>query len=486
MQLRLYNTMTRSVDEFVPINSKNVGMYVCGPTVYDYAHIGNARPVIVFDVLFRMLRHIYGVKHVKYVRNITDVDDKIIAAHIQSGESIHSITRRTTRAYREDVKELGAIQPTREPRATKHIRDMIALVETLLAKGNAYFADGHVLFNVPSMSTYGRLSRRDRDEQIAGSRVEVAPYKKDPADFVLWKPSSNDEPGWTSPWGRGRPGWHLECSAMSEKHLGPSFDIHGGGIDLSFPHHENEIAQSTCAHGEETFARVWVHNGFLMVEGQKMSKSLGNFITIRDALKRHHGETIRLAMLKTHYQQPIDWTESSLVQARETLDSWYNALKRATNVIGPKHNRRSDFSVDEALCDDLNTPRAISALSVLASNLNLNIEYGRESEVRRCRYNLLRSAKLLGLLRLDPHRWFQDSRRIRIVEIVSNVNVVVSASSVVTVQTLSDEAILNQIHMREEARKAKNYAAGDRIRAELAEAGVILEDGPSGTTWRRG
>lgn len=454
MTIRLHNTLTRRVEEFTPLDPKNVRMYVCGPTVYDYAHIGNARPVIVFDTLFRLLRHEYGADHVTYARNITDVDDKIIAAAKASGEPIATITERTTRAFHEDIAALGALPPTVEPRATQHIGEMISLVEALLAKGNAYVADGHVLFNVTSMADYGTLSRRNRDELIAGARVEVAPYKKDPADFVLWKPSTSEQPGWESPWGRGRPGWHLECSAMSEKHLGATFDIHGGGLDLIFPHHENEIAQSTCAHGHGTFAQIWMHNGFLSVEGEKMSKSLGNFITIRDALKQHHGETLRLAMLKTHYRQPIDWTAAGVAQAKDELDRWYGALRAAR----PDAGGGTDAAVIAALSDDLNTPLAISALHESAGELNRS---GAGADALRA------GGALLGLLQSDPEAWFKWQPA--------------GAGG-----GLSDADIDALIQHRLDARKTKNFAEADRIRNELAEAGVILEDGPGGTTWRRG
>ena len=456
MNIRLHNTLTRKVEELKPLDPNNVRIYVCGPTVYDYAHIGNARPVIVFDVLFRLLRHVYGEAHVTYARNITDVDDKIIAAAQASGEPIATITERTTKAFHADIAALGALPPTVEPRATQHIAEMIALVETLLAKDNAYVADGHVLFDVPSMPDYGHLSRRNRDELIAGARVEVAPYKKDPADFILWKPSSANQPGWDSPWGRGRPGWHLECSAMSEKHLGTTFDIHGGGLDLIFPHHENEIAQSTCAHGAGTFAQIWMHNGFLSVEGEKMSKSLGNFITIRDALKQHHGETLRLAMLKTHYRQPIDWTAAGIAQAKDELDRWYGAL-RTGGSAGSAGDGAADVVVS-ALADDLNTPLAIAALHEVAGEINRS---GRGAEKLRA------GGALLGLLQSDPEAWFKWQ-------------------SENSDGGLSDADIDMAIQNRLDARKSKNFAEADRIRAELAGSGVILEDGPGGTTWRRG
>lgn len=454
MALRLHNTLSRKTEELTPLDPKNVRMYVCGPTVYDYAHIGNARPVVVFDVLFRLLRQTYGETHVTYARNITDVDDKIIVAAKAANEPIGSITERTTRAYHEDMGALGALPPTVEPRATQHIGEMIGLTERLIAKGHAYFNEQHVLFNVPSMPAYGRLARRDRDEQIAGARVEVAPYKKDPADFVLWKPSAADEPGWDSPWGRGRPGWHLECSAMSEKHLGATFDIHGGGIDLVFPHHENEIAQSTCAHGPDTFAKVWMHNGHLMVEGEKMSKSLGNFYTVHDLLAEYPGEAIRLLLLKTHYRQPLDFTKAGLAEAKQELDRWYGALRRATGSAPAQ----SDTKVTAALQDDLNTPLAIAALHEIASEMNRT---GHGADQLRA------GGAVLGLLQADAEAWFKWQPA--------------GAGG-----GLSDADIETAIQNRLDARKAKNFAEADRIRKELADAGIVLEDGAGGTTWRRG
>ena len=320
MTLTLYNTLTRKREEFVPLDPQRVGMYVCGPTVYDRIHVGNARPAVVFDVLFRRLRALYGEANVVYARNITDVDDKIIDRARERGIAIDALTAEATRWYAEDVGEIGCLAPTVEPRATAHIGEMIALIARLIAAGHAYAAEGHVLFHVPSMPWYGRLSGRNREEMIAGARVEVAAYKKDPADFVLWKPSPPDLPGWDSPWGRGRPGWHIECSAMSWKYLGEAFDIHGGGLDLIFPHHENEIAQSQCCFGRKSFARVWMHNGFLQAEGEKMSKSLGNFYTLRELLDQYPGEVIRLLLLRTHYRQPIDFTKAGLAEAKATLD----------------------------------------------------------------------------------------------------------------------------------------------------------------------
>ena len=454
MTIRIYNTLARRKQVLEPVNPGRVGMYVCGPTVYDYAHIGNARPVIVFDVLYRLLRHEFSVGNVKYVRNITDIDDKIIAAADQSGEEIAAITARTTEAFHADMAALGALPPDEEPRATGHIPEMIALIEDLIAKAHAYEADGHVLFDVSSMAGYGRLSRHSQDELVAGSRVEVAPYKRNPTDFVLWKPSTGSQPGWDGPWGFGRPGWHLECSAMSEKHLGVTFDIHGGGQDLIFPHHENEIAQSTCSHGAGTFARYWMHNGYLQVEGEKMAKSLGNFITVHDLLKEHHGETIRLAMLMTHYRQPINWTKDGLAQAKNQLDGWYGALRAAG-----EGDADAPSALVEALSDDLNTPLAISALHEAAGALNKSGTAGDAGALRS-------GASLLGLLQLDPEDWFKWQPA--------------------GAESLADADIDALIEERDAARAGKNFDRADEIRDRLAEAGILLEDGAGGTTWKRG
>ena len=453
MTIRIYNTLAREKQDLEPVTPGRVGMYVCGPTVYDYAHIGNARPVIVFDVLYRLLRHEFGAGNVKYVRNITDVDDKIIAAADESGEEIASITARTTEAFHADVAALGALPPDEEPRATGHIPEMIALIEDLIAKDHAYEADGHVLFDVSSMAGYGRLSRHSQDELIAGSRVEVAPYKRNPTDFVLWKPSTGSQPGWDGPWGFGRPGWHLECSAMSKKHLGVTFDIHGGGQDLIFPHHENEIAQSTCSHGAGTFAKYWMHNGYLQVEGEKMSKSLGDFITVHDLLKAHHGETIRLAMLMTHYRRPINWTADGLAQAKSQLDGWYVALRAAG-----EGKADAPPGVIEALSDDLNTPLAISALHEAAGAVH-------KSGTAEDAGTLQSGAGLLGLLQLDPDDWFKWQPE--------------------GTAGLSDADIDALIEERDGARAGKNFTRADEIRDRLAEAGILLEDGAQGTTWKR-
>ena len=460
MPVQLYNTLTRGKATFEPLDKKKVRMYVCGPTVYDYAHIGNARPVIVFDVLARLLRHFFGKEHVIYVRNITDVDDKIIGAHHETGEDIATITSRTTKAFHNDMTALGNLNPDVEPRATDHIVEMQALIEILVAKGHAYENDGHVLFDVTSMPDYGNLSRRNQEELIAGARVQVAPYKRNAADFVLWKPSDDTQPGWNSPWGpndgRGRPGWHIECSAMSEKYLGQTFDIHGGGADLVFPHHENEIAQSRCAYGSESFAQVWMHNGYLKVEGEKMSKSLGNFITVRDLLDKHHGETIRLCMLMTHYRQPLNWTATGLAQAKDTLDSWYGALRSVgEDIIGAS---LPEIFLD-ALSDDLNTPRAISVIHELASQVNKTATIGANSD-------LLGAAATMGLLQMKPEEWFKWQPEC-------------------ATPGLSDIQIDELIAQRNEARGNKDFTTADSIRGELVAQGILMEDSPDGTTWKR-
>ena len=460
MPLVLYNSLTHRKEPFAPLDPERVRMYVCGPTVYDEAHIGNARAVVAFDLLYRVLRHEYGEGHVTYVRNITDVEDKIMAAARASGQTIDQVTARTTAQFHADMAALGNLPPDIEPRATEYITQMIALIERLIASNHAYAAEGHALFRVASYAKYGALSRRSRADMIAGARVEVAPYKEDPGDFVLWKPSTADQPGWDSPWGRGRPGWHIECSAMSENTLGETFDIHGGGLDLIFPHHENEIAQSVCAHngrGPEDFARYWMHNGMLTVGGAKMAKSEGNFITVRDALAQAPGEVIRLALLGTHYRDPLDWTEDRLHQARQTLDRWYRALTlpaagSGTAVVEPPSE------VIETLSDDLNVPLAISRVHATADAI-----YRSDNEAERFRLQreLAAGAQLMGLLVQPALAWLQGT-------------------------TVEPELVEQRIDARALARKERRFADADLIRDELASEGIILEDRPDGSTdWRR-
>jgi cysteinyl-tRNA synthetase len=456
MTLHLHNTYTRQKEVFEPIDPASVRMYVCGPTVYDDIHIGNARPLVVFDVLARLLRLLYGPNAVTYARNITDVDDKIIDRALENGESIDDLTARTAADFHVAAAEIGCAAPDVEPRATDHIPQMIALVEDLIGKGHAYEAESHVLFDVPSMSEYGKLSGRNRDEMIAGARVEVAPYKQDPSDFVLWKPSTDDQPGWESPWGKGRPGWHLECSAMSKEHLGKSFDIHGGGVDLVFPHHENEIAQSFCAHPDEQFARYWMHNGYLMSEGEKMSKSLGNFYTVTDLLMEFPGEALRLALLKTHYRQPLDFTKDSVREARQELNRFYRAVALAEDKVVETDGVPDD--VMTGLRDDLNTPAALAGVHAVADAVFAADNEGDAVAVRVGAGALKAAGRLLGILQHDPAVWFQGD---------------------------GDDAIDALIAERNAARADKDFARADEIRDELVAQGVVLEDGAGGTTWRR-
>ncbi|MEI9988506.1 MAG: cysteine--tRNA ligase [Rhizomicrobium sp.] len=442
MTIRLHNTLTRSKDVFVPQDPKNVRMYVCGPTVYDFAHIGNARPAIVFDVLFRLLRHTYGEGHVTYVRNITDIDDKINARAAERAAAdnrnipilqvLRELTDATYGIYRQDVAALGCLEPSVMPRATEYVAPMIAMVEALIAAGYAYAAEGHVLFRVKNKADYGKLARRSLDDMLAGARVDVAPYKEDPMDFVLWKPSDPAQPGWDSPWGRGRPGWHLECSAMIEATMGETIDIHGGGIDLVFPHHENEIAQSEGAHHGHALARYWLHNGFLNVEGEKMSKSLGNFVTIHELLADWPGEVLRFNMLRSHYRQPMDWTVAGMNESWKTLEKWYA-------VTEPLADPPIGAAFLEALSDDLNTPQAIAEL-----------HKGSDHEL----------AGGLGLLGF------------------SNVQLNLAAKKAV-----DDVAIADAIEARKAARARKDFKESDRIRDELLAQGIVLKDGPTGTTW---
>ena len=467
MPIRLFNTLTKTKEDFAPINAKNVRMYVCGPTVYDFAHIGNARPAIVFDVLYRLLRHEYGADHVTYVRNITDVDDKINARALRDfpdlplNEAIRAVTEKTEKQYHDDVAALGCLPPNHEPRATENIPGMIAIIEKLIAQGHAYAAGGEVLFDIQSMPDYGALSRRKLDEQQAGARVAVDAHKKHPHDFVLWKLSSDDEPGWPSPWGRGRPGWHIECSAMSAAYLGNEFDIHGGGLDLIFPHHENEIAQSRCAHGTPVMANVWMHNGFLQVEGEKMSKSLGNFFTVHDLLRTYKFDkalwdprAVRFAMLMTHYTQPIDWTAAKLYEAVSALMNfklWGEDYPiDLANVYPPFLN---------ALHDDLNTPKAISELFALMKDIKTTkvSDPAKDHRVRMLNNSL-------ALIGIDSLANFEGLK-------------------VLFESALSIEEIEKAINARNAARTAKNWAESDRIRDELLAKGIVLKDSPTGTTW---
>jgi cysteinyl-tRNA synthetase len=457
MSIQLYNTLTRRKEEFVPADPQRVTMYVCGPTVYSYPHIGNARPAVVFDVLARLLRRRYRLV---YARNVTDVDDKINKAARDAGVDIGEIAAKFLAVYREDMAALGVRPPDIEPCATGHIADMIAMIERLIAGGHAYEAEGHVLFRVRSFPDYGSLSRRDQRELLAGARVEVAPYKEDAGDFVLWKPSPPELPGWDSPWGRGRPGWHIECSAMSERHLGTTLDIHGGGNDLIFPHHENEIAQSTCAHGGVPFCRYWLHNGFVNVDHTKMSKSLGNIVLVRDLLRLAPGEAVRLALLSAHYRQPLDWTEDVLADARRKLDRLYGTLRDIDGWQSQWRATDPDADFVAALEDDLNTPRALAALFDLAREANRSTD---PAERARLAARLRASAELLGVLQTDPEAWFKAQ----------------------TDGLLGNEEIERLLAERRAARARRDFAAADQIRARLAEAGIAIEDGPDGTRWRR-
>jgi cysteinyl-tRNA synthetase len=458
MPIMLYNTLTRRKEPFEPTDPSRVTMYVCGPTVYNLVHIGNARPVVVFDMLYRLLRAHY--ENVVYARNITDVDDKINKAALDNGESIADVARRFTDAFHHDIAGLNTLEPDIEPRATDHIAAMIAMIERLIDSGNAYAADGHVLFNVPSMSDYGRLSGRNREDMIAGARVEVAPYKRDPSDFVLWKPSTPELPGWDSPWGRGRPGWHLECSAMIETHLGETIDIHGGGQDLIFPHHENEIAQSVCSHQGTDYVRYWVHNGYITVSGEKMSKSVGNFLTLRELLELAPGEVIRFALLGGHYRKPLDWSDDTVSQARASMDRLYKALQLAESIEAEA--TEVPMEILDALNDDLNTPRALSEIHALASALN-----SASSDSDRALYKgkLLAAGAFLGLLRQEPTAWFRWQSD--------------------TGAGLTDARIEALIDDRRNARAARDFAEADRIRDHLLANGIVLEDGRDGTKWQR-
>lgn len=454
-EIYLHNTLKQRKDKFIPIDANNVRMYVCGPTVYDKAHLGNAKTPVVYDVLYRLLCYVYGKEHVTYVSNITDVDDKILNKHKETGKSIREITEQTYNWYIDDMKKLNVLSPNYRPRATEYIPEMIKLVELLLKNGHAYIADKQVLFDVDSMPNYGFLSGRSMKEMVAGARVEIADYKKNPADFILWKPSDADQPGWDSPWGYGRPGWHLECSAMSSKLLGNDFDIHGGGSDLIFPHHENECAQSCCAYPGTHFAHYWVHTGMLMINGVKMSKSLGNFYTVDEILAKYPAEALRLLFLTTHYHQPFNFTFEGLEQAKAILDKFYNALLKNADI--PAEKTEPSEKLIAALCDDLNTPLALSYLHETLGNLNK-----AETKEERIKYKseLLANAYMLGLLYNDAESWFKGAA--------------------------SDDAEIEAlIAKRTEAKKNKDWATADAIRNELKERGIVLEDSAAGTTWKK-
>ncbi|MDA8827415.1 cysteine--tRNA ligase [Luminiphilus sp.] len=455
-ELRLTNTLTREKEIFEPRDPERITLYVCGPTVYNLAHIGNARPVVVFDMLYRVLRALYP--QVIYARNITDIDDKIIAAARERKEGIEAVTQEFTEKYREDMAQLNTLPPDLEPRATDNIDPMQSLITQLIERGHAYAADGHVLFDVTSMSSYGALSGRNLDDMLAGARVEVASYKRSPGDFVLWKPSSQDEPGWQSPWGWGRPGWHLECSAMIRAHLGDAIDIHGGGRDLIFPHHENERAQSCCGYGGD-FVRYWLHNAYVDMDGEKMSKSLGNVRTVRELLGLYSGEVLRFALLSTHYRSPLNFSGELLDNAKTALNSFYQALRNSADIEA-EHIRPEDTAAFTALLDDLNTPKAIAALHSSCKALNK----ADAKMAATFKGELLAMGHMMGLLGNDPEQWFTDS----------------AYSSGPTA-----EDIEHRLAARLEARARKDFAAADAVRDELQAQGIELEDGPEGTTWRR-
>ena len=451
MPLQIYDTFSNEKKLFEPIDPSNVRMYVCGPTVYDFPHVGNARPVIVFDLLFRLLRRIYGIDNVTYVRNITDVDDKIIAAASENNEDIKSLTERTIKFFHDDANYIGALEPTFEPKATDYINDMIDIISSLIEKDYAYVSEDNVLFSASKFSKYGQLSGKNLEEMIAGSRVEVESFKRSSSDFVLWKPSKSSEPGWDSPWGKGRPGWHIECSAMSEKLLGKNFDIHGGGQDLIFPHHENEIAQSECANNEK-FANFWLHNGFVNVEGNKMSKSEGNFVTVNQLKQKYQGEVIRLAMISTHYRQPLNWTENNLIECKKTLDKWYQLISENNFSFD---NEKISSEVINALEDDLNTPKAISVLHQLYKDCKSNDRNTVET--------FLSSANFLGILMHTSSEWLSWGKEKLIID---------------------EKQIELLISERKSARDNGNFEKADKIRNDLEHKGILLEDNEGKTTWR--
>ena len=457
MTIYLHDTKRGKKVAFEPLEEGKVTMYLCGPTVYNYAHIGNARPAVVFDLLVRVLRRSYELT---FARNFTDVDDKINAASIETGKPIGEITERFKTAYNEDMAALGVLPPDIEPSATDHIAEMIAMIESLVEKGNAYEADGHVLFDVESHADYGSLSKRDLREMIAGARVEVAPYKRAAHDFVLWKPSTDDLPGWDSPWGRGRPGWHIECSAMAAKHLGTTIDIHAGGQDLVFPHHENEMAQSTCVHDGAVFARYWLHNGFLSMKQEKMSKSLGNVLLVHDLIEKVPGEVMRLALLSAHYRQPLDWSDATLESARRMLDRLYGAVRGIDVSAAARADAEPPEALVAALEDDLNSPKAMAQFFALARELNKTSDATARQELATSMYA---AGDLMGLLQSDPETWFAGDAE--------------GALSAADIEVL--------IEKRTQAKTERDFNAADSIRDQLAAAGVSIADGRDGTTWRR-
>lgn len=456
MNIHIYNTLTRKKEEFIPANSERVTMYVCGPTVYSHPHIGNARAAVVFDVFYRLLRHEFN--NVIYTRNITDVDDKINAAAIEENVSINKISARFTDIYHQDMSELGVLAPTIEPRVTEHMSQIIDMIQGLIDAGNAYEAERHVLFNVPSFSDYGKLSGRDMKDMIAGARVEVAPFKRDPADFVLWKPSTEDQPAWDSPWGVGRPGWHIECSAMIAEHLGETIDIHGGGQDLVFPHHENERAQSTCVHGGKLFSRYWMHNGFVNVEHEKMSKSIGNVLLVNELLQHASGEAIRVTLLSAHYRSPLDWTDDALAQSRNNLDRLYGALQELEDIQIEVSNTDVSTEFLQALHDDLNTPAAFAELHKLAKQANTATDIEEKKIIKK---QMLAAGGLLGILQQEPSLWFKGHGQV------------------------DENEIESLIQARVEAKQNKNFSLADEIRDKLTDMNVEIQDKPDGSSsWR--
>ncbi len=462
-KLHLHNTLTKKKEEFIPVDDSHVRMYTCGPTVYNYAHIGNARPAVISDLLVRLLRYLYP--KVTYVSNITDIDDKIITASKETNKPINEITKKFEKIYNQDMSSLGVLPPDIQPRATQHIGDMIKLVKQMIDNGYAYESENHVLFDVTSYKAYGKLSGRDIEDQLAGSRVEVASYKKDPGDFVLWKPSFDDDPGWDSPWGFGRPGWHLECSAMSEKNLGLPFDIHGGGMDLIFPHHENEVAQSCGAHGEQNdpqiFVKYWIHNAMLNIGGKKMSKSLGNIFYIRDYLEKYPGEVLRLALMSGHYRQSLNWTNESIEQAHSMLNRIYRNLKKVEDINIDENNvNLIPKNVLDCLCDDLNTPESLAQLNDLVNKLSKATD---KEKIKVYKGQILAVGNILGILQNSPDKWLGIGQ---------------------TSDSIDSSKIDSLIEERKLARESKDFSRADEIRNELAAMGIEIEDTPKGTIWR--